>query len=561
MSKQPSRNANLGASAFTASVAAKAQASVISSTPASSGRKGTYQYIPGITGLNFSSFTFLNGLTPKQIQAVAELVARYVSELGVGISTNSAVVSSFLVQLAAILALQDASSPVLLTYLTALVSGNSISGATVSGGVSLSGGTTISGGGTYIGYTVVPTTVSGGTPVGGAPPAVEKFSGVTVGYAQASIPVDPITKVPRYPAQFFATDIVTDYATGQALYLSDERNSMIRRIIPGDPYPIGSGLQYPVVQTLARNQQPRSIKFDTVNKFVYSSLTSENSFYLYYPGGNKGYSVRGVQTTVSGSTAYLDVMGVDNVGNMYYLQYMGGDLSPSSNLSYIYRYNPLTNTHTLLTNPSATGSAILKGSSVTNTSGALSTFSLWSQQLVFSKSLAYAILIPDTLVTFSLSGGAITPSSTVTVLKPGGVTGAVGAANIQYIAAEGNSPSYLYYYRYGTNNIRRTASSDTYASSADIFNSITGYSGNNGPVSSARVNLTGASGGASPSFSFDISGNMFLSDIGNTVIRKLTPASGTGPINGSATITYVAGTNTSSAYNGDTLPYKATLTE
>jgi hypothetical protein len=559
MSKQPSRNANLGASAFTASVAAKAQASVISSTPASSGRKGTYQYIPGITGLNFSSFTFLNGLTPKQIQAVAELVARYVSELGVGISTNSAVVSSFLVQLAAILALQDASSPVLLAYLTALVSGNSISGATVSGGVSLSGGTTISGGGTYIGYTVVPTTVSGGTTVvGAAPPALEKFSGVTVGYAQASIPVDPITKVPRYPAQFFATDIVTDYATGQALYLSDERNSMIRRIIPGDTYPVGSGLLYPVVQTLARNQQPRSIKFDTVNKFVYSSLTSDNSFYLYYPGGNKGYSVRGERTTVSGSSAYLDVMGVDNVGNMYYLQYRGGDPSPDSNLSYIYRYNPLTNTHTLLTNPSATGSAILKSSSEANISGALSTFSLWSQQLVFSKSLAYAILIPDTLVTFSLSGGAITPSSTVTVLKPGGMT--LGTANIQYIAAEGNSPSYLYYYRYDTNNIRRTASSDNYASSADIFNSTPGYSGNNGLVSSARVNLTGATGGASPSFSFDISGNMFLSDIGNTVIRKLTPASGTGPINGSATITYVAGTNTSWAYNGDTLPYKATLT-
>jgi hypothetical protein len=186
------------------------------------------------------------------------------------------------------------------------------------------------------------------------------------------------------------------------------------------------------------------------------------------------------------------------------------------------------------------------------------------------KTLAYAVLLPDTLVSFSLTNGEILSDSDVTVVQKS----LTGSSNVSYIAASKGatgSNTYLYYHYTGQNTLYRLSSGDSHSigSRISLFSGTVGYTGNGGPASAARTQFTNGWETAQPAFTFDSAGNMYFADIGNTVIRKLTRATGQPAVDSTSIVTYVAGTPnpspstagslpSSARFNGDILPFKAT---
>jgi hypothetical protein len=388
--------------------------------------------------------------------------------------------------------------------------------------------------------------------------------GVSTGSFSSLVETNPVTKIPTTASQFFPTDIAVDFITGNAIYVSDERQGMIRRVIPGTA--VSPSLSYAIVQTVYTKPvsdyyaQPRSIKYDTVNKLIYTSFTLTNEFYIYSTGLSTGYAVKGLR-----EDRYLDVLGTDIVGNMYYIQYYPEVMLEDVN--YIYKYNPITNTHTLLTGNTIIGENPSLGATL-GTANRLNTMSIFPSNIVFAgKGIAYAVLLPSTLITISLVNNEIAPTSIVSVVN----ASLSGLQNVSSYAAwnDANNKTYIYYKYNGSNNLWRL-NSDSYTNTPTTIFSVTkGYSGDGGPAGSASVNFLDGYESSPPSFTFDKNGNMYFADIGNTVIRKLTLAPGQLAVDSTSIVSYVAGTPNpspgipgdsipgSAVFNGDTLPFKA----
>jgi len=582
MSKKPTASSNLTASGFTSAVAAGAQAAVnTGSPPGAIGGKGSYSYISGLAGKNLAFRQLVSGLSPAQLQKIEDIIATTAALLRAAVgSGNTNQYVSLLAQgidaILGVIGVQDIeSNEVLRNAFNAIFAGQTGTGSitipaygALNATIDIISGRVPGASGTTRGFTGP--TFTGSYSGTSAPVARPVNPGVSTGSFTSLVPLDPVTKLPRSAAQFFPTDIAVDFIAGNAIYVSDEKQGMIRRVIPGDS--VSPALPYPVVQTIYSNfnSQPRSIKYDTVNKLVYTSFTTTNEFYIYSTGLSTGYAVKGVQ-----SGKYLDVLGIDVVGNMYYLQYNSGGSLDLGALNYIYKYNPIKNMHTLLTNGTAAGANIVNpGSGTLNvgTNWKINAKSISPAQLVFAeKTRAYAVLLPDTLVTFSLTGGEILSDSDVTVVQKS----LTGASNVSYLAAskgatDGNT--YLYYHYSEQNTIYRLSSGNSHSmgSRISLFSGTAGYTGNGGTASAVRTQFTNGWETAQPAFTFDSAGNMYFADIGNTVIRKVTRGASQQAVDSTSIVTYVGGTPnpspsttgglpSSARFNGDILPFKPTV--
>lgn len=550
MSKKYSASSDKSASAYTASIGIQAQVGSDITQDGSTISSGISKYLPGVRGKVLTVSNFFRGLNAAQFAEVSAIIQRFLKDLAADtsiVSGNAAALNAL--RLAAI---------------------NKIIAAT---GLVDAGGIIL---------TLLNQAIANGT----AGFSIVRNLAIR-DQAIALVPVDTTTQVPLVQPQMAISGIAVDDAisgTGAntSVYVSDEGKAMIRRIVPASI----TGLGYPNVQTIAKFQSgvtPTGMYFDDVSKLVYASLSTSNSFFVYSNKTSTGYTVPGQKTlatfaNVLGGTVNrvdLRVLGSDNVGKMYYMQY--DSTNSVSNSSYIYRYDPVLNTHTLVTKTTPTISDILQGSSSALAASPLSNYCFFSGNITFASDYAYSYLIPNTIIKIRLGTSAptlnsIDSTSTVQVIKSTGVgLSASGGSNIPSIAAyrttTGGTKYSLYYSFTGSNSIYRTFETGTADFSAPtiVFNTA-GTSGfSNG--ASGGVGATGSAGTSKGNFNynssnllcmdFDSFGNMYFGDYSNYVVRKITNTTGGIIDPTTSVVSWVAGNVGNGEYNGDTSSYNA----